>query len=105
MNRQVVGCWLQLGLNQGQVFEYDAETLAPLGIVVNQRTMGTRHVFVVANGTALVLVDQDQRNFEVVHPNADGSYWRKYQRNKRIWQEEKAREAVAARWFQRQQTY
>jgi hypothetical protein len=31
----------------------------------------------------------------------DGSYWRKYQRNKRIRLEEKAREAAAKLWMDR----
>jgi hypothetical protein len=36
---------------------------------------------------------------EVIHPNDDGSYWRKFQRNKRLRLEEKAREEVAKRWI------
>jgi hypothetical protein len=31
-----------------------------------------------------------------------GSYWRKFQRNKKIRQEEKAREAIAKMWMQQQ---
>lgn len=102
-------CWWHMadgkviGLHQGQVVEYDAETLSPLGIVVNKQALGGREVVVVANGTALVLVDQHTKAFEIVHPNEDGSYWRKYQRNKKVRQEEKAREAIARMWLEQQQ--
>lgn len=122
-----------LGLHEGQLVEYDAETLSPLGVVVtkeqlairsksngNNNTGGgvdgsdgvnadadaatatplrTKEVLVVQNQSTLVLVDDETRDTEVVHPNADGSYWRKFQRNKKIRLEEKAREEVARRWM------
>jgi hypothetical protein len=91
-----------IGLHQGQLVEYDAETLSPLGIVVNQKLLGGRTVMVVENGTALVLVNEETKSIEVVHPNDDGSYWRKFQRNKRIRQEEKLREAIARKWLEKQ---
>ena len=91
-----------IGLHQGQLVEYDTETLSPLGIVVNQRALGDRTVMVVENGTALVLVNEETKDIEVVHPNDDGSYWRKFQRNKRIRQEEKHREAIARKWLEKQ---
>lgn len=89
-----------IGLHQGQVIEYDADTLSPLGIVADKKTLGGRELVVVDNGTALVLVDPETKNLEVIHPNEDGSYWRKYQRNKRVRQEEKAREAIAKMWME-----
>ena len=100
-------CWWHmadgavLGLHQGQLVEYDPETLSPLGIVVSEKTLRNRQVMVVEDSTAVVLVSDDQKG-EVVHPNDDGSYWRKVQRNKKVRQEEKAREAAALKWLERQ---
>lgn len=91
-----------IGLHQGQLVEYDSETLSPLGIVVDKKALGGREVVVVEKGTALVLVDDQTKSYEIVHPNEDGSYWRKYQRNKKMRQEEKAREAIARMWMERQ---
>ena len=109
-------CWWHmadgkvLGLHEGQLVEYDAETLSPLGVVVKEEQLtvaddsevgGSRakEVLVVQNKSTLVLVDDKTRDLEVIHPNADGSYWRKFQRNKKIRLEEKAREEVARRWL------
>jgi len=97
-------CWWHmadgavLGLHAGQLVEYDAETLSPLGVVVPKEILGNRNVLVVKEGRAVVLVD-DSHNVQVVHPNDDGSYWRKYQRNKKVRQEEKAREKLAKDWI------
>lgn len=91
-----------IGLHQGQLVEYDTETLSPLGIVVNQKSLDSRTVMVVENGSALVLVNEQTKDIEVVHPNDDGSYWRKVQRNKRVRQEEKLRESIAIRWLEKQ---
>lgn len=99
-------CWWHmadgkvLGLHQGQLVEYDSETLSPLGVVVNEKKLDGREVIVVQEGTALVLVNDETRDVEVIHPNDDGSYWRKFQRNKRVRLEEKAREEVAKRWLE-----
>ena len=101
-------CWWHmadgavLGLHGGMLVEYDAQTLSPLGIVVNQSTLRDRQVMVVEDGSAVVLVAPDGSDMEVVHPNEDGSYWRKVQRNKRVRLEEKAREAAAREWLERQ---
>lgn len=92
-----------LGFHEGQIVEYDSLTLSPLGIVVNSKELGNREVLVVDNSRALVLVNPDTDEMEVIHPNDDGSYWRKYQRNKRVRQEEKAREAAAKLWLERKQ--
>lgn len=78
---------------------FRVETLSPLGIVVNQKSLGKRAVVVVENGTVLCLVDEETDKIEVVHPNEDGSYWRKFQRNKKVRLEEKAREALAKSWL------
>lgn len=106
-------CWWHmadgkvLGLHEDQLVEYDAETLSPLGVVVKKDKLtvtdegGSRskEVLVVQDKSTLVLVDDKTRDLEVIHPNADGSYWRKFQRNKKIRLEEKAREEVARRWL------
>jgi hypothetical protein len=91
-----------IGLHEGQLVEYDSETLSPLGIVVNKKTLGNREVFVIENVTTLVLVDNKTKGIEVVHPNEDGSYWRKFQRNKRVRQEEQAREDIAKMWMEKE---
>ena len=102
-------CWWHMadgaviGLHQSQLVEYDAETLSSLGIVVNKQELDGRDVVVVDNGTVLVLLDRANKGFEIIHPNEDGSYWRKYQRNKAVRQSEKAREAVARMWLEQQQ--
>jgi hypothetical protein len=99
-------CWWHmadgavLGLHQSQLVEYDAETLSPLGVVVNRNELDGREVVVVANGTVLVLVDEASKGYEIIHPNEDGSYWRKFQRNKAVRQSEKAREAIARMWLE-----
>jgi hypothetical protein len=90
-----------LGVHEGQIVEYDEETLSPLGIVVTKNELKSREVLIVDDSRALVLVDPATDEMEVIHPNADGSYWRKYQRNKQIRQEEKAREAAAKLWIER----
>lgn len=135
-------CWWHmkdgrvLGLHQGQLIEYDAETLSPLGIVLTQKDLTShgrsssvqgndpnskeserggegrrkhshqKQVVVVENGTVLALVDEnspdESQRIQVVHPNDDGSYWRKYQRNKKVRQEEKAREEMAKSWLLQQ---
>ncbi len=101
-------CWWHmadgkvLGLHAGQLVEYDSETLSPLGVVVNADHLGEREVVVVQDGTAVVLVEDETKQMEVIHPNEDGSYWRKFQRNKRLRLEEKAREEVAKRWMAQQ---
>jgi hypothetical protein len=64
--------------------------------VVNRKELKDREVLIVGDESKVViLVDPETDEMEVVHPNDDGSYWRKYQRNKRIRQEEKAREMAA----------
>jgi len=124
-NNSKTVCWWHmadgkvLGLHQEQLVEYDSETLSPLGVVLTKEQLTssvtsnghddagsdrenkerTKEVLVVHNKSILVLVDNGTRKMEVIHPNADGSYWRKFQRNKKIRLEEKAREEIARRWL------
>jgi hypothetical protein len=104
-------CWFHLddkvlGVHEGQIVEYDSETLSPLGIVLDREQLAGREV-VVADGEVLMLVsslddlaNQDMK-YEIVHPNEDGSYWRKFQKNKLVRQQEKEREKLAEAWLKR----
>lgn len=90
----------------GMVLEYDASTLAPMGLVVGPDELKGRKVAVIDSGEnhegaafedreqAVILYD-DEMNITVVQPNEDGSYWRKIVRNKMIRMKEKRREAAA----------
>lgn len=106
-------CWWHmadgktLGVHDGQLVEYDAVTLSPLGIVVQKERLHGRQVVVVNEGKAVILVDERDGEplVEVVHPNDDGSYWRRLQRNKRVRQAEKAREKLARDWVEQQARY
>jgi hypothetical protein len=91
-----------LGLHEGQLVEYDAETLSPLGIVVSKAALAGREILVVEEGKVVVMAGPNKNDIEVVHPNEDGSYWRRVQRNKRVRQEEKAREVIAKMWLEKQ---
>jgi len=72
--------------------EYDVTMLAPLGVVVLEEQLKNCEVVVVQNKTTLVLVDKNTQDVEVVHPNVDGSCWRKLSKSKVTRLEEKARE-------------
>ena len=91
-----------LGLHDGVLMEYDSATLAPLGLVADKEQLHGREVVVVGgnNGReqALVLMDSSSGEWEIVHPNDDGSYWRRRQRNKSIRLREKRREQVVKAW-------
>jgi len=92
-----------LGLHEGYLMEYDSLTLAPLGLVADKEQLHDREVVVVGgnNGReqALVLLDTATGEWEIVHPNDDGSYWRRRQRNKSIRLREKRREQVVKAWL------
>lgn len=103
-----MACGRVLGVHNGMVLEYDASTLAPLGLVVGKDELAGRHVAVVDSGLnqkdgaafeareqAVILYD-DMYNITVVQPNEDGSYWRKIVRNKMIRMKERRREKAAA---------
>lgn len=102
-----MACGRVLGVHNGVVLEYDASTLAPLGLVVGKDELQGRRVAVVDSGLnqqdgaafeereqAVILYD-DEMNITVVQPNEDGSYWRKIVRNKMIRMKEKRRETAA----------
>ncbi|KAJ1438171.1 hypothetical protein B484DRAFT_324253, partial [Ochromonadaceae sp. CCMP2298] len=113
MNKENAVCWWHmacgrvLGVHNGMVLEYDASTLAPLGLVVGKDELAGRQVAVVDSGInqqdgaefeareqAVILYDEEM-NITVVQPNEDGSYWRKIVRNKMIRMKEKRREQAA----------
>lgn len=65
---------------------------------------------VAGNGRALMLAPPlesiqeasiDSPDITIIHPNEDGSYWRKFQRNKLLRTREKEREAMAKDWLVR----
>ena len=68
--------------------------------------MVDKELVVVGEGEAIMLVSSldeldtaDPDHLEIIHPNEDGSYWRKRQRNKLIRQREKEREKLAKDWL------
>jgi len=101
-------CWWHmedgavLGVHDGMIVEYDSELLSPVGIVVDKNALHNRDVMVVEGGKALLLVpNNDTEEPEIIHPNQDGSYWRKFQRNKIVRQKEKEREALAKKYLEK----
>merc|ERR1711871_970360 len=123
-----VVCWWKLkcgrvlGVHEGMVVEYDASTLAPLGLVVAKDELAGRKVAVGDSGLdaecevsteigmegadcvdadkaeqAVILYDE-QGAVTVVQPNEDGSYWRKIVRNKMVRMQEQRREKAAKRF-------
>jgi len=109
-----MACGRVLGVHKGMVIEYDASTLAPLGLVVGKDELSGRQVAVIDSGLnqqdgaqmeqreqALILYDE-VGNITIVQPNEDGSYWRKIVRNKMIRMKEKRREKAAIAFAQKQ---
>lgn len=111
-----MACGRVLGVHKGMVIEYDASTLAPLGLVVGKDELAGRAVAVIDSGLdnqdgsydavqiekreqAVILYD-DEGNITVVQPNEDGSYWRKIVRNKMVRMKEKRREKAALKFAQ-----
>ncbi len=111
-----MACGRVLGVHKGMVIEYDASTLAPLGLVVGKDELKGRSVAVIDSGLesqdasydaaqieakeqAVILYDEEG-NVTVVQPNEDGSYWRKIVRNKMIRMKEKRREKAAIKFAQ-----
>jgi hypothetical protein len=101
-------CWWHmkdgavLGVHNGMVIEYDATTLAPLGMVVSRDELQNRKAAVIDDewgGSALILYDEDGKNATVVQPNEDGSYWRKVVRNKMHRMKEMRRVSAAKKWI------
>ncbi len=111
-------CWWHmsdgavLGVHDGMIIEYDASTLAPLGMVVSKDELRGRKVAVIdsaltpqnegahlgAQEQALILYDEDTSEVTVVQPNEDGSYWRKIVRNKMHRMREQRRVKAAKKW-------
>lgn len=106
-----MACGRVLGVHRGMVIEYDASTLAPLGLVVASDELMGRKVAVIDSGLAsqdgsydavqieereqAVILYDEEGNITVVQPNEDGSYWRKIVRNKMVRMKEKRREKAA----------
>lgn len=102
-----MACGRVLGIHNGIMLEYDASTLAPLGLVLSRDELLGKQVVVIdigeggkdgaqieAREQAVLLYDENM-NFTVVQPNEDGSYWRKIVRNKMVREKEKRREKGA----------
>jgi len=113
-------CWWHmadgavLGVHDGMIIEYDATTLAPLGMVVSKDELAGRQVAVIDSALnpacegaecnvvkeqALVLYDDDSEEVTVIQPNEDGSYWRKIVRNKMHRMREQRRVKAATKWY------
>jgi len=91
-----------LGVQNGMIIEYDAETLCPLGMVVSRDELINRRVAVVDDGwhgSTLLLYDDNSNDVTVVQPNEDGSYWRKVVRNKMHRMREMRRMTAAKKWM------
>mmetsp|Transcript_53029 Transcript_53029/g.120929 ORF Transcript_53029/g.120929 Transcript_53029/m.120929 type:complete len:484 (+) Transcript_53029:2-1453(+) len=103
-------CWWHmddgkvLGVHDGTVIEYDPTTLSPLGIVVDEEAFEGKELMIASApvgesvaGKAAMLVWEGDGGLEqsVIQPNPDGSYWRKFQRNKLQRTREKERDAFA----------
>jgi len=95
-------CGAVLGVHNGMIIEYDAGTLAPLGMVVSRDELLNRRVAVIDDewgGSALVLYNDTTNEVTVVQPNEDGSYWRKVVRNKMHRMKEMRRVSAAKKWM------
>ena len=110
-NPEVV-CWWHMkdkegqviGAHNGMLLEYDATSLAPLGVVCTADELAGRQVAVIDDGvgSTLLLYDEGADEVTVVQPNEDGSYWRKLVRNKMKRTREMKRQKAAAKWLQEQ---
>jgi hypothetical protein len=113
-----MACGRVLGKHNGMLLEYDPSTLAPLGLVVGKDELGARKIAILDSGIdtgmcsedgcalienreqAIVLFNEgSEDNVTVIHPNEDGSYWRKIVRNKVVRMREKRREKAAQRFI------
>jgi len=105
-------CWWHmddgavLGVHDNQVIEYDAKCLAPLGVVVEKEKLKERELMIAEGGRVAMLVGVGAGgrgvSAEVIQPNDDGSYWRKFQRNKMRRIQEEQREAIARAFAEKQ---
>jgi len=118
-----MSCGRVLGKHNGMLLEYDPSTLAPLRLVVGKDELGDRQIAILDSGLeckdscgvgenkstivnreqAVVLYTEgSEQNVTVIHPNEDGSYWRKIVRNKVVRMREKRREKAAAAFIKSQ---
>lgn len=113
-----MSCGRVLGKHNGMLLEYDPSTLAPLGLVVGKDELADRQIAILDSGLeshepgsplyknreqALVLYTEGSaENITVIHPNEDGSYWRKIVRNKVVRMREKRREKAAQKFIMEQ---
>jgi hypothetical protein len=112
-----------LGVLNGMLLEYDASTMAPLGLVLRQEELLGMIIAVVDSGVEECVINYDDVGMEgadcegfeereqaviihrlndpqitVIQPNEDGSYWRKIVRNKIARMKEKRREKAALKY-------
>ena len=90
-----------LGIHNGQLIEYDVATLAPLGLVVGIDELVDKKISIVDNvpsddsndgatlakyihqqNQSVILLNKIDGSVSVVQPNENGSYWRRFDRNK-----------------------
>ena len=77
-----------LGIHNGQLIEYDVATLAPLGLVVGIDELVDKKISIVDNPSddrqnqSIILLNKIDGSVSVVQPNENGSYWRRFDRNK-----------------------
>lgn len=77
-----------LGIHNGQLIEYDVATLAPLGLVVGIDELVDKKISIVDNPSddqqnqSVILLNKIDDSVSVVQPNENGSYWRRFDRNK-----------------------
>lgn len=106
-----MSCGRVLGKHNGLLLEYDPSTLAPMGLVVDREEIRGRMITVVDSGleshepgsplyknreqAIIIYSETDPDDVTVVHPNEDGSYWRKIVRNKVVRMRERRREKAA----------
>lgn len=110
-----MSCGRVLGKHNGMLLEYDPSTLAPLGLVVGKDELDGRSLVILDSGIekhdpgsplyknreqAIVLYKEGSADeTTVIHPNEDGSYWRKIVRNKVVRMREKRREKAASKFI------
>jgi len=117
-----------LGMLKGMLIEYDQSTLAPLGLVVGADELVGKKLAIIDSGLddeecdiseeegmegadldgciadnreqAVVMFDEKDGSVTVIHPNEDGTYWRKIVRNKMIRMKEQRRVKAAQAFAQ-----
>jgi len=88
-------CGRALGMFNGKLIEYDSTTLAPIGLVIDADELVDKKICVINKSglnadragcldeqAVVVLLDKKGGHVKIVQPNEDGSYWRKYDRNR-----------------------